>query len=212
MNQYLMLLLLFFPFCAAAESFATVEEYLEHVSNGQPIVSSRFKSSVGGSVVGVVQWSAPEKTSETQSPYVASVFVLESLKNNGYKEVVRSNPSGGFNGGNLEIFSEVDIKSKSMFTVNLHSFSPLGGITFQFALIDQTWHLSGRDEYLCGHSDGDESVCETRVERSTNFLTGKSIEKNFRGDRLTKTDISETNFPRFPLNEFIVFDERYGHQ
>jgi hypothetical protein len=211
-NQFFILFLLLFPLCAAAESFASVEAYLEYVANGRQIVSSKFESSDGGSVVGVVQWSAPEKASETQSPYLASVFVLERLKNNGYKEVVRSSPSGGFNGGNLEIFSEVDIKSKSRFAVNLHSFKPPGGITYRFALVDQSWHLSGRDEYFCGYSDDDESVCETRVERSSNFLTGKVIEKNFRGDRLIRTNISETKFPRFSLIEFMVFDERYEHQ
>lgn len=209
MKRFFALLLLLYINCAAAETYATVEAYLVYATNGQSIGSKSVQSSAAGDkVFGAVQWNAPgADTSE-----LACVFVLEKLKGGGFKEVVRSNPSGGFSGSAMQVFDGIEVQSNSRFSVRLHSFKPLGTITYRFALIDQSWHLSGRDEEFLHFypENGDESVGDTREERSTNFLTGKIIEKRFQKNKLASTIYKKSKFPKFPLAEFQIFDERHG--
>lgn len=205
------LLLLLYTNLAIAESFRTVEAYLAHITNGRPITSSSFESTVNGSVFGAVQWSLPENVPERESNYAASVFVLEKMKGGAFKEIVRSNPSSGFSEGRLQVFDGIEIQSNTKFIVRLHNFIPLGTIEYQFAKIGQSWELCSRHENLFGHTEGDEAVGDTRMERSTNFITGKIIEKQFRRNKLVSTKRKDVKFPKFPLAKFKVFDEKHDH-
>ena len=110
----------------------------------------------------------------------------------------------------METFDGIDIQSDRRFSVQLHNFKPLGSITYRFALIDQAWHLSGRDVSFCYYDEEDEDACGIQEERSTNFLTGKVIESKLRRNSLISTKTSKTRFPKFPLSEFAIFDERHG--
>jgi hypothetical protein len=208
-KHFFALFILLFSNWATAETFTTVDAYLEHLTNGQPIVSSSFEFYRSGNVFGAVQWRIPENISDEMSPYLASVFILERLKDNNFKEVIRSIPSGGFSGGNLQVLDGVEIKSDSSFSVNLHNFVPLGVITYRFALIDQSWRFSGRDEHFCFYDKEYVDGCGIEEKRSINFLTGNAIEDKFRSDNLISTKNSKTKFPDFPLNKFKFFDEKY---
>lgn len=213
-----MLRVLFFSllFCASpafAESFATVQAYLAFLTKGQAITSSSIASFPDGGVVGAVQWSAPPGSiSQTESPYLASIFILEKLPNNQYIEIVHSIPSDGFSGSATQTIAGVEVQSNSRFLVRLASFKPLGGVLYRFAQRGKFWYLSGRDEQFLyfDPAGGDESVGETREERSTNFLTGQVIEKKYRKNRLVSQANRNTTFPQFPFHEFRFFDDSHG--
>lgn len=212
MLKYLLfLLLLLFTNLATAESFKTVEAYLAHITSGRPITSSSIEHSLDGSVFGAVQWSLPENDQERDSNHAASIFVLKKMKSNGFKEIIRSRTSSGFSEGSLEVFDGVEIQSNTKFIVRLHSFIPVGTIEYQFSKIGQSWELYSRHEDLIGHTEGDEAVGDTRIERSTNFITGKIIEKQFRRNKLVSTERKNVKFPKFPLTKFKIFDEKHGH-
>jgi len=209
LKSFFVFILLMCSNWVAAETFPTVDAYVAHITNGQSGNISVQRSS-GDSIFGAVQWSP---TDSTQEAYFASVYILEKLKDNSFKEVIRSNPSGGFSGSATETIDGIETKTNHRFSVRLHSFKPLGTITYRFALIDEAWCLSGRDEEFLyfNPEDGDEAVGDSRVERSTNFLTGKIIEKNFRRDKLVSTKNIKAKFPKFPLSDFKLFDEKYGY-
>ena len=212
MKHLFVLILLLCSNLATAETFTTVDAYVAHITNGRPIGSISLQTYAGDKVFGAVQWSPSDGSPEADFPYLASVFILEKLKDNGFKEIARSKPSGGFSGSATQTFDGIEIQSDRRFSVRLHSFKPLGTITYRFALIDQAWRLSGRDEEFLDFypENGDESVGDTRMVRSTNFLTGKRIEKNFRKNSLVSTKNDKAKFPQFPLIEFVFFDERHG--
>lgn len=210
------LLLFSLLFCASpafAESFATVQAYLAFLTKGQTITSSSIASFPNGGVVGAVQWSAPPgSVSQAGSPDLASVFILEKLPNNQYREIVHSIPSDGFPGSATQTISAVEVQSNSRFLVRLANFKPLGDVLYRFAQRGQSWYLSGRDEEFLyfDPEGGDKSVGETREERSTNFLTGQVTEKKYRKNKLVSQANRKTTFPKFPLPEFRFFDDRHG--
>jgi hypothetical protein len=194
---------------AIAQTFSSVEAYLTHVTNAQPVLSKEVALSDAKSVFGTVRWNLPEYDPIAEKSELASVFVLEKFKDNTFREVVRSTPFA-FSTNPRAVFDGVATESNSKFYVSLHRSSPLGTIKYRFAQLRQAWQLSGREDVTCYHRDDDEAHCDTRVERSTNFLKGKIIEKYFRRNRLVSTKYSKRKFPKFPLAEFRVFDERHG--
>jgi hypothetical protein len=206
-------LLVFLALCsnwAVAETFPSIDAYVAHVTNGQPIEIKVVQTSANGSVFGAVQWCPPDNAPDTALPCLASVFVLQNLKNDGFKEIVHSNPSSGFSGSAMETLDGVEIQSERRFSVRLHNFKPLGSTTYRFALIDQTWHLSGRDVSFCYYDEDEGDACGIQENRSTNFLTGKVIENKLRRNRAISSKTSKTKFPKFPLSKFMIFDEQHG--
>ena len=209
MKYFIVLTLMLCSNWATAESFPTVDAYVAHITHGQPGII-RVQAIAEDRVYGAVQWSPTDGATET---YLASVFVLEKLKDNNYREVVRSNPSGGFSGSATETLDGAETQSSGRFSVRLHSFKPLGTITYRFALINGAWCLSGRDEEFLDFNPegGDEAVGDSRAERSTNFLTGLTIEKSFRRNKLVSTKNKKAKFPKFPIRDFKFFDENHGY-
>jgi hypothetical protein len=160
------LLLLLSPNWVFAENFASVDAYVSHITGGRPVLSSSIQAFGDKNVFGAAHWGQRDGTESTQ---MASVFVLEKLKDGAFKEIVRSKPSGGFW---TQAIDGVEVPADNKFSVILHSFSPLGGITYRFARIGKSWYFSGQDEAFAYYypEKGDEAVGDTRVVRSTNFF------------------------------------------
>ena len=194
---------------ATAQTFSTIEGYLANLTTGQQIVGKEMKSFDHKIVFGTVRWRLPEYDPEAQSSELGSIFVLERLQGNDFREVVRSTRFA-FSPNSGVVFDGLEVQSSSKFFVNVFHTRPLGTIKYRFAKLRQTWMLSGRDDMFCYHSDDDEAQCDTRVERSTNFLTGKVSEKQFRLTRLVSTRYEKSKFPKFPLTEFRLFDPKHG--
>ncbi len=196
------LLLVIYPSLVFAGYFASVDEYVSHITGGIPVLSGSVQVFADKNVFGAAHWGQRDGAESTQA---ASVFVLEKLKNGTFKEIVRSKPSGGFW---TQAIDGIDSPANDRFSVNLHSFSPLGGTTYRFALIGKSWYFSGQDEaFLYYHPEkGDEAMGDTRVERSANFWTGIAIERQFEKNKLTSTKRTKKKVSKRPLSEFKFFD------
>lgn len=87
------LVLLFCTNWVFAENFASVDAYVSHMTGGRPILSSSIQDFADKNVFGAAHWGQRDGTESTQ---LASVFVLEKLKDGTFIEIARSKPSGGF--------------------------------------------------------------------------------------------------------------------
>jgi hypothetical protein len=194
---------------ATAQTFGTIDAYLKNLTDGRQIISRQVSSSDDKIFVGTVRWRLPEYFPAAETSEFGSIFVLEKFHGDDFREVVRS-VRFAFSLNSSAVFDGLEIQSSSKFFVNLFNARPFGTIKYRFAKLRRTWMLSGRDDMFCYHNDDDEAQCDTRVERSTNFLTGKVSEKYFRRDMLVSTKYKKKKFPKFPLAEFTLFDPKHG--
>ncbi len=215
--QVMSLILTFlFPCFVIAGTFPTVESYIAQQVGEHEVLqaqTAKVKTSSGERIFGIVCWdgdSKPEDLATTKTK--ASVYVLEGANGN-FKEVARSQPFE-FNAIRrrfLELAIEASSKDKFLVKVLLQSRG-IGFFTYRFIERANIWLLAGLDSSQASihMEEGDIGVGDSREERSTNFLTGRTITKTFHADRLASVERKKMDFPKFPLEQFELFDPKHS--
>ena len=205
-----------FPFFSFAQTFPTVDAYFAELAGKHRIMeqhSAPVRTSSGERIFGIVCWdleTGPEELPNAE----ASVFILERAST-GLTVLARSQPFEfrakyqSF----LELAIEASSKDRFRVTVSLQS----GGIGFfQYRFIERhnTWYLAGLESSQSSShlEEGDEAIGDSRSERSTNFLTGSTIIKTFHANKLASVERKKKVFPKFPLEQFEIFDLRHDPQ
>ncbi len=202
-----------FPCFAFAETFPTVDAYFAELVGKHRVLeqhSATVRTSSGERIFGIACWEL-ETTPEDMPNAEASVFILERTSI-GLTVLARSQPFE-FN-AKLQRFLELAIEapSKDRFRVSvLLQSRGIGSVLYRFIERHNAWYLSGLESSQGSlHMEkGDEAVGNTRIEQSTNFLTGRSIIKRFHANKLASVEQKKKVFPAFPLKQFEIFDPRH---
>ena len=202
------------PSFASAQIFPTVSSYVEHLSGKHQILETKtatVNTSAGKRIFGIACWKLNAVNSEQGDTVQASVFVLENI-GAGIQELSHSHPFN-FNAiirRPLELAIETSSKDRFSVTVVLQS-SGIGSIEHRFVERQNTWYLAGLEssrtsQYL---EKDDETIGDTRIVQSTNFLTGRTITKTFSANKLASIERTTKTFPKLPLERFEIFDPRH---
>ena len=212
MKRFIAILLLAFAGSAhPAERFANYKAYIAQAI-GKPYTSLEVHAAEAFSPKGRVVFGIAHDAWRFSGDETGIVFIMRELKNDAVEEVARSklfplpNPNGKL------YVNSVDAQSAKRFsiTINFHGTCGDGMDTYRFALVGKDWLVTGLDSERYECDDGDEAMGDARTEKSSNFLTGRITEKTYRKNRLVKSQQSKKQFPKFPLSDFAVFDERHG--
>lgn len=198
---------------AFAETFPTVDAYFTVLAGTHEVLeqhSATVRTSSGERIFGIACWKL-ETTPEDLPNAEASVFILERTST-GLKVLARSQ-TFEFN-AKLQSFLELAIEapSKDRFQVSvLLQSRGIGFVRYRFIERHNAWYLSGLEssQGSLHMEEGDEAVGDTRMEQSTNFLTGRSIIKRFHANKLASVEQKKRVVPAFPLEQFKIFDPRH---
>ncbi len=190
-----------------AETFPTIEAYLERAT-GKPNAAlawdaASHSSPPGKRVFGIVR-----------GEQMATVVILDEQPGGEVREVASSKPFAFFDPKDRMKVESVEAQSDKRFSIQIGfqnvCSTPFTFDLYRFTRIGQSWYVSGLDSTRCLWGDEGEAGGDSRMERSSNFLTGKVIERKFRKNMLVSERSKKTPFPQFPLAEFVPFDERHG--
>lgn len=209
MNKIIAFILAFcVALTCAAQTYSSFEKYAEDVYR-QPITdlnvdAAEHSSNSAKFVFGILGQKQRPATGEQ----TAVVFIVEELSDGKVREVTKSKPFRfSYECCRLNI-EAIEAQSDRRFSIQInHSGACTSGFEiYRFAKIENSWRVSGRDstQNLCDDDD------KSSLEWSANFLTGRTIEKRFRGNKLVSDKTVKKSFPAFPLAEFAMFDSRYG--
>lgn len=203
-----------FPCFVFADTFPTGESYLAQLVGEHQVLQAKtatVKTSSGERIFGVACWELEAATPEDQRTAQASIFVLEGTSA-GFRELAHSEPFEfvAMFQRFLELAIEASVKDKFRVTVLLQS-SGIGFVQYRFIERRNTWYLAGLESSQSSShlEEGDEAIGDSRSEQSTNFLTGSTVTKTFHANRLASEERKKKVFPRFPLEQFEIFDSRH---